>query len=57
MLSAAEMAEGDGIALMIDGDVRALGKLTSVGAGQYGWDEVPVSFPSGLLVVLDVGGA
>lgn len=50
MLSASDLAEGDRIALMIEGDVRALGNLTSVGAGQFAWDQVPVNFPSGLLI-------
>lgn len=50
LLTAADMAEGDQIALLVEGDVRALGTLTNVEPGQFSWDQVPVSFPSGLLV-------
>lgn len=50
LLTAADMAEGDPIALLVDGDVRALGTLTSVEPGQFAWDQEPVNFPSGLLV-------
>lgn len=50
LLTTAEMSEGDQIALLVDGDVRALGTLTNVEPGQFSWDQVPVSFPSGLLV-------
>ncbi len=50
LLTAADMSEGDQIALLVEGDVRALGTLTNVEPGQFAWDQVPVSFPSGLLV-------
>ena len=50
LLSGADMSEGDQIALLVEGDVRALGTLTNVEPGQFSWDQVPVSFPSDLLV-------
>jgi 5-methylcytosine-specific restriction endonuclease McrBC GTP-binding regulatory subunit McrB len=50
LLSAADLAEGDLLALLVEGEVRALGKVTSAEPGQYAWDQVPVRFPSGLLV-------
>lgn len=50
LLAAADMAEGDQIALLVEGDVRALGTLTNVEPGQFSWAQVPVNFPSGLLV-------
>jgi 5-methylcytosine-specific restriction endonuclease McrBC GTP-binding regulatory subunit McrB len=50
LLCAADMSEGDQIALLVEGDVRALGTLTNVEPGQWSWDQVPVNFPSGLLV-------
>ena len=50
LLAAADMSEGDQIALLVEGDVRAVGTLTNVEPGQFAWDQVPVSFPSGLLV-------
>jgi len=50
LLSSAEMAEGDQLALLSEGTVRALGKLTNVEPGQYLWEQTPVDFPSGLLV-------
>ena len=50
MLSAVELSEGDLLALLLEGDVRALAKLTSAEPGQYAWEQVPVNFPSGLLV-------
>lgn len=52
MLSAVELAEGDLLALMTAGDVRAVGTLTSVEGGDFSWDQNPLEpFPSGLLVV------
>lgn len=50
MLSAVELSDGDQMALLVDGDVRALGKVTSSEPGLYSWEQVPVNFPSGLLV-------
>lgn len=50
LLTAAELAEGDQIALLVEGDVRALGTLANVEPGQFAWDQVPVRFPSVLLV-------
>lgn len=50
LLTAADLSEGDQIALLVEGDVRALGTLTNVEPGQFAWDQVPVNFPSGLLV-------
>ena len=45
-----ELAAGDQLALLVEGDIRALGTVTSAEPGQYAWDQVPVNFPSGLLV-------
>lgn len=50
ILAAADVSEGDQIALLVEGDVRALGTLTNVEPSQFSWDQVPVNFPSGLLV-------
>ncbi len=50
LLTAADMSEGDQVALLVEGDVRALGTLASVEPGQFTWDQVPVTFPSALLV-------
>lgn len=50
LLRAADLAEGDQIALLVEGEVRALGTLTNVEPGQFAWDQVPVNFPSPLLV-------
>ena len=50
LLRAADLAEGDQIALLVEGEVRALGTLTNVEPGQYAWNQVPVNFPSVLLV-------
>lgn len=50
LLSSAQMSEGDEIALLVEGDVRALGKLENVEPGQFEWNQTPVNFPSGLLV-------
>ena len=50
LLSGSDMSEGDQIALLVEGDVRALGTLTNVEPGQFSWDQIPVLFPSGLLV-------
>jgi 5-methylcytosine-specific restriction endonuclease McrBC GTP-binding regulatory subunit McrB len=50
LLAAADMSEGDQIALLVEGEVRALGTLTNVEPGQFSWDQLPVNFPSGLLV-------
>lgn len=51
LLTAADLSEGDQIALLVEGDVRALGTLTNVEPGQFAWDQVGVNFPSGLLVI------
>src|SRR5690606_18870582 len=50
MLSAVELSEGDLLALLVGGDVRALGRVTSAEPGQHAWDQTPVSFPSTLVV-------
>ena len=50
LLSQVELAAGDQLALLVDGDIRALGTVTSAEPGQYAWNQVPVNFPSGLLV-------
>lgn len=50
LLRAAAMSEGDQIALLVEAEVRALGTLTNVEPGQFAWDQVPVNFPSVLLV-------
>ncbi len=50
LLSGADLSEGDQIALLVEGEVRALGTLTNVEPGQFAWDQVPVNFPSRLLV-------
>jgi hypothetical protein len=50
MLSAVGVSEGDLLALLVEGDVRALGKVTSTEPGQYSWEQAPVNFPSGLVV-------
>ncbi len=50
LLTAADLSEGDQIALLVDGDVRAIGTLSNVEPGQFAWNQVPVNFPSGLLV-------
>ena len=50
LLTAADMSEGDQIAMLVEGEVRALGTLTNVEPGQFAWEQVPVNFPSGMLV-------
>jgi len=50
LLAGADLAEGDQLALLVEGDVRALGTLTHAEPSQFAWDQTPVSFPSGLLV-------
>jgi 5-methylcytosine-specific restriction endonuclease McrBC GTP-binding regulatory subunit McrB len=50
LLTGADLAEGDELALLVEGDVRALGTLTHAEPGQFAWEQVPVNFPSGLLV-------
>jgi len=50
LLTAADMSEGDQIALLVEAEVRALGTLTNVEPGQFSWDQVPVAFASSLLV-------
>jgi 5-methylcytosine-specific restriction endonuclease McrBC GTP-binding regulatory subunit McrB len=50
LLAQVELAAGDQLALLVEGDIRALGTVTSAEPGQYAWDQVPVNFPSGLLV-------
>ncbi len=52
MLSAVELAEGDLVALMIEGNVHAVGTLTSADGEEYSWDQTPVdTFASNLLVI------
>ena len=51
ILSAVELAEGDLLAFMTAGEVRAVGTITSAGGGENSWDQIPLQpFPSGLLV-------
>lgn len=51
ILSAVELAEGDLLAFMTAGDVRAVGTITSSEEGANSWDQIPLTpFPSGLLV-------
>ena len=50
LLATVELSEGDELALLIEGNVRALGKVTSAEPGQVSWDQTPVDFPSPLLV-------
>ena len=50
LLSRANMSDGDQVALLVDGEVRALGILLSVEPGQFTWEQVPVRFPSTLPV-------
>lgn len=50
LLASADLSDGDLLALLVDGEVRALAKLTNVAPGQFSWDQTPVSFPSPLLV-------
>jgi 5-methylcytosine-specific restriction endonuclease McrBC GTP-binding regulatory subunit McrB len=50
LLAGVELSEGDVLALLVEGDVRALGTLTNAEPGQFSWDQIPVNFPSGLLV-------
>lgn len=50
LLSKADLAEGDFIALLVDGDVRALGTISNAESGQFSWEQQPVNFPSPLLV-------
>jgi 5-methylcytosine-specific restriction endonuclease McrBC GTP-binding regulatory subunit McrB len=50
LLAGGELSEGDLLALLVESDVRALGKLTNAEPGQFSWDQIPVNFPSGLLV-------
>jgi 5-methylcytosine-specific restriction endonuclease McrBC GTP-binding regulatory subunit McrB len=51
ILSDVELSEGDLLALLIEGDVRAVGTLTNAEPGEYSWNQTPVDFPSGLLVI------
>jgi 5-methylcytosine-specific restriction endonuclease McrBC GTP-binding regulatory subunit McrB len=51
LLSGVELSEGDLLALLIDDDVRAVGTLTNAEPGVFSWDQIPVNFPSGLLVI------
>jgi 5-methylcytosine-specific restriction endonuclease McrBC GTP-binding regulatory subunit McrB len=50
LLAGTDISEGDNIALLVEGDVRALGTLTNVEPGQFSWNQIPVSFPSELVV-------
>lgn len=50
LLASADVAEGDRLAFLVEGDVRALGTLTRAEPGNFEWEQVPVNFPSGLLV-------
>jgi|GEM_PF-1824972 len=48
LLSKIDVAEGDKIALLIEGQARALGVVSGVEPGQYAWEQNPVSFPANL---------
>jgi len=50
VLSGADLAEGDYIAVLVNENVRAVGKLLNLGPGEFAWQQTPVNFPSGLLV-------
>lgn len=50
LLTKADLSEGDQLALLAEGDVRALGTLSSIEPDQLSWDQEPVNFPSPLLV-------
>lgn len=50
LLAGADVAEGDRLAFLVEGDVRALGTLTRAEPGSFEWEQIPVNFPSGLLV-------
>lgn len=51
ILSAVELAEGDLLAFMAAGDVRAVATVTSAEGGEFSWDQIPLQpFASGLLV-------
>ena len=50
MLSAAQPAVENLLALLVEGNVRALGRFTGVTPGSFAWDQTPVDFPSPLLV-------
>lgn len=51
LLSGVDLAEGDKLVLLIEGNVRAVGTLTNAAPGEYSWDQTPVDFPSGLMVI------
>ena len=51
LLSDQELAESDHIALLIEGDVRAVGTLTNVEPGEFSWKQIPVNFPSELVPI------
>lgn len=51
LLTGADMSEGDELALLLEGDVRALGQLTSAEPGHFSWEQTPVNFPAGLAVL------
>ena len=50
LLSGAALSAGDKLVLLVEGDVRAVGTLTSVETGEYTWKQTLVNFPSNLLV-------
>ncbi len=50
LLSGADLSAGDHLAVLVQGNVRAVGTLTSVEPGEFAWKQTSVSFPSGLLV-------
>ena len=50
LLTGADLAEGDELALLVEGDVRALATVIHAEPGQFAWAQVPVDFASGLLV-------
>lgn len=48
LLSRTNLTEGDKIALLLAGKVRALGVVSGVEQGQYAWEQTPVDFPANL---------
>jgi 5-methylcytosine-specific restriction endonuclease McrBC GTP-binding regulatory subunit McrB len=52
MLSAVEIAEGDLLAIMMGGDVYAVGEVAVAEGEEYSWDQTPLEpFASGLVVI------
>jgi 5-methylcytosine-specific restriction protein B len=50
LLSNEELAEGDRLVLLVDGDVKAVGTLTAAEPSDHAWTQTLVDIPSGLLV-------